>query len=196
MPLEECCLNYIPLTSIPGLVTRFKPTLKVDHISWVSWFAQHRWRLNCIWNKDCSSAFPEFLQNLDLLAMGLRAALSMSGEPRGAGGCWCFLSAAFVLRLQRGAGSSVRDRRQPQLCGALSLSACPRRQFSVCSLFSVVVFAIQPCILLRRWWGLWWGMCWWKGNFTAQTRSQKNTHFSTLGFRESYCCSSSWGLAL
>lgn len=66
-------------------------------------------------------------------------------------------------------------------CGAHTLSACLRRQFSVCSLFSVVGFAVQPCILFWRRWGLWQGTSWWKGDLPAQTRSQKTTNLSALG---------------
>lgn len=79
---------------------------------------------------------------------------------------------------------------------ATAVPACPRTQCATCSLFSVVVFVIQTCLLFRRWCCLWWGTSWWNGKFAAQTRSQKTTHFSTSGLTMSYCCSSSWGLAL
>lgn len=152
--------------------------------------------------RPCSNAFPELLKNLDLVAAGLRAALSMSGEPRGAGWRGRLLFhisclSAPVAKQHRWFYSWQPSVTKLSYWGACPLSACPRRQFSVCSLFSVVVFAIlQPCILFRSWWGLWWGTSWWKGNFTAQTRSQKNTHFSTLGSTLSYYCSSSRGLTL
>lgn len=50
---------------------------------------------------------------------------------------------AVALSVQR-AGTNLHR------CGARSLSACPCRQFSVRSLFSVVGLVVQPCTLFRR----------------------------------------------
>lgn len=58
-PLAESCLNYIPLNSLPCLVNRFKPTLKVDQVSRVSQCVQHRWGLNCkLKKKTLFKCFP------------------------------------------------------------------------------------------------------------------------------------------
>lgn len=155
--------------------------------------------MDCNWKKrPRSNAFPELIQNLDLVVVGMKVALCMSCGSCVAG--WkrcCFTS---HLKAKQWQWLSLRQPSGTNLhcCRVCSLSAliCMAVHFPVHAPFSVVGFIVQPCTLLRRWWGLWWGTSWWKGNLAAQIRSQKTTHLSALGLMRSKCCSSSWGLAL
>lgn len=141
-------------------MTRFKHTLKADRVIQVSWFARYRCGLNCIWNKDPGEVLSQNFSKIQIWCprgWGQLSAWAVSPGVQGGGRGCCFgiscLCAPVATRHQWFCSWQPSDTNL-SYCSASSLSACPRRQFAVCSLFSVVVFAIQPCILFWRWWGL------------------------------------------
>lgn len=131
-------------------------TLMASHIEWLDWNPPDgqvtlavfldlpstegtELHLKC---RLYSNASPEVIQNPGLVAVGPRAALSPSGGPRSQG-----MLLFCVSCLQRTPWQASRTNpsccsTQPTRSHARSLSACPRRQFLVCSL--VVGFAIRP----------------------------------------------------
>lgn len=180
--------------------------LMAGDISWFSWFAQHRGDWTTF---EMQTLFKCVLRSYSKPRFGGCGAKGSSESE-----CWdpgprrrgmllfcvcCLQCSSWPVLCSNPSWYST----QSTPSHAHSLSACPHRQFLVCSLvvgFICTAWSTESCILFRRWWGLWWGASSWKGNFTSQTRSQKKKHISPLHLvyfvwlTLSYCCSSSWGL--